>query len=81
MPGGPAGSLVIFAKATCHSHSPTPATGVDRVAILSRYSHIQTKWHNWEPHPDVLAAMSPMRQTLFRPTRFAGNAIEDGDTI
>jgi hypothetical protein len=77
----PAGSLVIFAEATCHSHSPMPAAGVGRVAIFSRYNHVQTKWHNWEPHPDVLAAMPPMRQTLFRPAHFAGNVIKDGDTI
>jgi hypothetical protein len=31
--------------------------------------------HKWDPHPEVLAAMPPMRQTLFRPVHFAGNLV------
>ena len=77
----PAGSLVIFAEATCHTHSPMPAAWPDRVAIFSRYNHVQTKWHNWEPHQETVAAMPPLRRTLFRPAHFAGNVVQDGDVI
>jgi hypothetical protein len=29
-------------------HSPMPAAAAaDRVAIFSRYNHVQTKWHKW----------------------------------
>ena len=66
----PPGSLIVFAEATCHSHSPMPESGPDRVAIFARYNHVQTRWHNWAPHPELLAAMPPMRQTLFRDAHF-----------
>ena len=55
-----------------------PAVGSDRVAIFSRYNHVQTAWHNWKPHPELLAAMPFMRRTLFRDVYFSGNVVKSG---
>ena len=47
----------------------------DRIAIFSCYNTVNSKWHDWEPNPDLLAEMPAMRQTLFRPVRAANNLI------
>ena len=71
----PAGSLLIFTEALTHSARPWANPDVDRVAIFSCYNTVDTKWHDWEPHPELLAAMPPLRQTLFRPVRAANNLL------
>ena len=63
----PEGSLLIFSEATTHSGAPWANAKRDRVPIFSRYNSICSKWHRWEPHPELLAAMPPLRQSLFRP--------------
>ena len=71
----PAGSLLIFSEATTHSGRPWTNESRDRVPIFSRYNSICSKWHRWEPHPELLASMPPKRQTLFRPVYCEGNVI------
>ena len=71
----PAGSLLIFAEGTTHSTSPWTSTARDRVAIFSRYNYVNSKWHKWEPHPELLESLPPKRQTLFRPVHVEANLI------
>ena len=75
----PAGSLLFFTEALTHSARPWASADVDRVAIFSCYNTVDTKWHDWDPHPELLAAMPSLRQTLFRPVRAANNLVEAGD--
>ena len=71
----PAGSLLFFTEALTHSTSPWTNTENDRIAIFSCYNTVSSKWHDWNPHPDLLAAMPPKRQTLFRPVHTANNLV------
>lgn len=71
----PAGSLMIFTEALTHSARPWINTEYPRIAIFSCYNTVNSKWHNWNPHPDLLAAMPPKRQTLYRPVHVAGNLV------
>ena len=71
----PEGSLLIFSEATTHSGAPWTNPDRDRVPIFSRYNSICSKWHRWEPHPELLASMPKKRQTLFRPVYCEGNVI------
>ena len=48
----------------------------DRVAIFSRYNYVNSKWHKWQPHPELLAALPPKRRTLFRPVHVEGNLVD-----
>ncbi len=71
----PAGSLMFFTEALTHSGRPWASEQVPRIAIFSCYNSVNSKWHNWDPHPDLLAAMPPLRQTLYRPVHVAGNLV------
>jgi hypothetical protein len=71
----PAGSLLIFTEAITHSGRPWTNPHRDRIAIFSCYNTVNSKWHEWDPHPDLLAAMPAKRQTLYRPVRAANNLI------
>lgn len=71
----PAGSLLFFTEALTHSGRPWTNPNRDRVAIFSCYNTVNSKWHNWDPDPELLAAMPPMRQTLFRPVHTANNLV------
>ena len=73
--GCPEGSLLFFTEALTHSAHPWTNTENDRIAIFSCYNTVNSKWHDWEPNPDLLAEMPAMRQTLFRPVRAANNLI------
>ena len=73
--GCPEGSLLFFTEALTHSAHPWTNTENDRIAIFSCYNTVNSKWHDWEPNPDLLADMPAMRQTLFRPVRAANNLI------
>ncbi|MEM7531450.1 MAG: phytanoyl-CoA dioxygenase family protein [Chloroflexota bacterium] len=70
----PAGSVLFFTEAVTHSSSvwtdETP-----RLGIFNSYNMIGCKWHNWDPHPDLVEQMPPMRQTLFRPVYVSGNVV------
>ena len=50
----------------------------DNIAFFfNSYNSIGSKWHNWDPHPELLAQMPPMRQTMFRPVYVGGNVIDE----
>ncbi len=69
----PAGSLLFFTESLTHSARPWTNPKHDRVAIFSCYNTVDSKWHDWDPHPHLVASMPPKRQTLFRPVRAANN--------
>lgn len=71
----PAGSAVFFTEAITHTASPWRNQDCDRVAIFSCYNTINSKWHDWEPHPDLLATMPLLRRTLFRGVYAQRNAV------
>ena len=71
----PAGSLLFFTEALTHSTHPWTNADNDRLAIFSCYNTVNSKWHDWDPHPKLLAEMPAKRQTLFRPVRAANNLI------
>ncbi len=70
----PAGSVLFFTEAVTHS-SDIWRQRTPRVAIFNSYNTIGSKWHNWDPHPQLLEQMPAMRQTLFRPVYVAGNVL------
>jgi hypothetical protein len=72
----PAGSLIFFTEAITHSGTQWINRENDRVAIFSCYNTVSSKWHDWDPHPKLLASMPPKRQTLFRPVHAANNLID-----
>ncbi|MAG35073.1 MAG: hypothetical protein CL878_02325 [Dehalococcoidia bacterium] len=69
----PAGSVLFFTEALTHSTAPWTNEENDRVAIFSLYNTVGSKWSRFEPHPELLACMPPMRQTLFREVCCASN--------
>ena len=71
----PAGSLLFFTEALTHSARPWINQDHPRVAVFSCYNTVNSKWHNWDPHPDLLSAMPSKRQTLYRPVHVAGNLL------
>jgi hypothetical protein len=62
----PAGSALFFTEAITHTGAQWRNADRDRVAIFNCYNTINAKWHEWEPHPELLAALPPLRQSLFR---------------
>jgi hypothetical protein len=72
----PAGSLLIFAESTTHSTAPWTSAERDRVSIFSRYNHVNSKWHKWQPNAEYVAGLSPKRRTLFRPIHVEKNLVE-----
>ena len=71
----PAGSVLIFTEALTHSGVPWTNREWDRVAIFNCYNTVNSKWHDWEPHPELLEAMPPLRRSLFRPVYAQRNAV------
>ena len=71
----PAGSLLFFTEALTHSTHRWTNEENHRLAIFSCYNTVNSKWHDWNPHPELLAAMPAKRQTLFRPVRAANNLV------
>ena len=71
----PAGSLLFFTEALTHSTHRWTNEENHRLAIFSCYNTVNSKWHDWNPHPELLAAMPAKRQTLFRPVRAATNLV------
>ncbi len=71
----PAGSLLFFTEALTHSTHRWTNEENHRIAIFSCYNTVNSKWHDWNPHPELLAAMPSKRQTLFRPVRAANNLV------
>jgi hypothetical protein len=71
----PAGSVLFFTEAITHSGSIWTNPERDRVAIFNCYNTINSKWHEWSPHPELFADMPPLRQTLFRAVHAQNNRI------
>lgn len=71
--GCPAGSVLFFSEAVTHSAMIWQGGDNDRIPIISCYNTVNSKWHNWEPHPDHVARMPHKRQTLFRPVYVHAN--------
>ena len=71
----PAGSLMFFTEALTHSGRPWINEEHPRVAIFSCYNSVNARWHNWDPHPELLASMPPLRQTLYRGVYVANNLV------
>lgn len=62
----PAGSAVIFTEALCHSGTRWNNTERPRLTLFTCYNTVNSKWGKGCPAADVIAAMAPKRQTLFR---------------
>lgn len=57
----------------------TSSSEVDkRMRISNIYNTVASRWSNWLPHPQLLEAMPPKRQTLFRDV-YAGGNVVNGD--
>ncbi|MDA0746588.1 MAG: phytanoyl-CoA dioxygenase family protein [bacterium] len=62
----PAGSVVIFTEALCHTGTLWTNETRDRLSLFTCYNTVNSKWGKGCPPPEVIAALSPKRQTLFR---------------
>ncbi len=71
----PPGSLMFFTEALTHSGRPWINEQCPRIAIFSCYNSVNARWHNWDPHPELLASMPPLRQTLYRGVYVANNLV------
>ena len=72
----PPGSLILFTESMTQTQVQVDAT--ERVSISNLYNTVASRWSNWLPHPQLLEAMPPKRQTLFRET-YAGGNVVNGD--
>ena len=62
----PEGSAVIFTEALCHSGTKWTNTERPRLCLFTCYNTVSAKWGKGRPSAEVIAAMPPKRQTLFR---------------
>jgi len=62
----PAGSVVIFTEALCHSGTRWTNPDRARLTLFTCYNTVNAKWGKGCPAPEVIAAMPPLRQSLFR---------------
>ncbi len=62
----PAGSAVIFTEGLCHSGTRWTNSERDRLSLFTCYDTVNSKWGKGCPPAEVIAAMPPKRQTLFR---------------
>ena len=72
----PPGSLFLLTESL--TQMQVQPEGVERVSISNLYNTVASRWSNWLPHPQLLEAMPPKRQTLFRET-YAGGNVVNGD--
>jgi hypothetical protein len=63
----PAGSVIIFSESCWHVGTEWPDEAA-RLAIFNCYCSYLTQWHKLNLPHEVVAAMSPKRQTAFRGT-------------
>ena len=61
-----AGSAVIFTEALCHTGTTWGNEEWNRLSLFTCYNTVNAKWGKKCPPPEVIAAMPPKRQTLFR---------------
>ena len=62
----PAGSVVIFTEALCHTGTRWANETRDRLCLFTCYNTVNAKWGKACPPPEVVASLPPKRQTLFR---------------
>jgi hypothetical protein len=62
----PAGSALIFTESTLHAATSWKNPDVERIAIFSAYNHYSAQYHRLNLDPEIIAAMPPKRQSLFR---------------
>ena len=62
----PPGSALIFTEALCHTGTQWVNPDRDRLCLFTCYNTVSSKWGKGNVAPEVIAAMKPMRQTLFR---------------
>ena len=72
----PPGSVIFFTESL--TQTQVQANAADWACISNLYNTVASRWSNWLPHPQLLKAMPPKRQTLFRGTYAGGNVI-NGD--
>ena len=72
----PPGSLILFTESVTQTQVHPGAA--KRIRISNLYNTVASRWSSWLPHPQLLEAMPPKRQTLFRETYAGGNVI-NGD--
>ena len=72
----PPGSLILFTESMTQTHVQGSAT--ERISVSNLYNTVASRWTNWLPHPQLLEAMPPKRQTLFREA-YAGGNVVNGD--
>ena len=69
----PPGSVIFFTESLTHTRVESNAA--ERLCISNLYNTVASRWSNWLPHPQLLEAMPPKRQTLFREAYAGGNVI------
>lgn len=69
----PAGSVLFFTEAVSHSGVPWANPDRDRVALFNAYNDVNSRWSTSKPSPELLDAMPPLRQSLFREAYTKGN--------
>ena len=72
----PPGSVILFTESLTQTQVESNDTA--RTCISNLYNTVASRWSNWLPHPQLLEAMPPKRQTLFREAYAGGNVI-NGD--
>ncbi|MCY4404354.1 MAG: phytanoyl-CoA dioxygenase family protein [Candidatus Poribacteria bacterium] len=74
------GSLFLITESITQMNlQDTPQSGKNnRTRISNLYNTVASRWSNWLPHPKLIEAMQPKRQTLFREVYAGGNVI-NGD--
>ncbi len=76
----PSGSLFFFTESMTQMtiQDTSESQNKNRIQISNLYNTVASRWSNWFPHPKLIEAMPPKRQTLFRDVYAGGNVI-NGD--
>jgi hypothetical protein len=62
----PAGSALVFSEALCHAGPVWTNKNHPRVGIFNCYNRVDQKFHKLAVPTEIIEALSPKRQTLFR---------------
>lgn len=72
----PPGSLFLLTESMTQTQAQT--INPEQMRVSNLYNTVASRWSNWLPHSQLLEAMPPKRQTLFREVYAGGNVI-NGD--
>ena len=72
----PPGSLFLLTESMTQTQVRT--INPEQIRLSNLYNTVASRWSNWLPHPQLLAAMPPKRRTLFREP-YAGGNVVNGD--